>query len=46
MSGVGDSSPLAPVCCEELSESAPAPVAHLGTPPPPGNTPSQTGALT
>ena len=44
MIGVGDSSLSAPGWCEELSESAPA--APPGTPPPPGNTPSLTGALT
>ena len=36
----------APGLCEELSELAPAPAAPPGTPPPPGNTPSLTGALT
>ena len=46
MSGDGDSSPLALACYEELSESAPALPAHPGSPPLPGNTPSQTGALT
>ena len=46
MIGVGDSSQSAPGWCEELSESAPAPAAPPGTPPPPGNTPSLTGALT